>query len=108
MIRWIENEGCTFASAYELKPGRLWLCPVLLARKGTVDHRPTVVSLMLIWGWDEQNPFCWLPRSDLNRRMTGLRGDMLDVSLTLSWLGFNVVMHGCTEIEVNTAKEAST
>lgn len=97
MIRWINNPSCTVASGFRRERDRLWFCPLTMARKGFVDGRTTVVSLMFLWGWDAETPFSVIPSSRLGRRFTGTRKELIDVTLTLSWLGFAVVVHGCTD-----------
>lgn len=106
MVRWLENKSYIIASAFKREAETFWFCPLMIARKGFVDHKTVVMSLLFIWGWDKETPFSFKPRTALGRRLTGLSGELLDVSLTLSWLGFAIVVHSCADLSRSNADEA--
>jgi hypothetical protein len=96
--RIIDNEHHTLAYGIERRDDRFWISPLMFARKfrdeGPVAGLLTVFSLILGWGWDGDDPFSLLPRLTLKRKVYS---GMLDQSVTLTWCGFAVVTHICTE-----------
>lgn len=84
----------TLACGIERSEGRFWLSPVMFARKFRVEGLLTVFSLILGWGWDQNDPFSLFPRLTLKRKVYS---SMLDQSVTFAWCGFAVVTHICTE-----------
>lgn len=88
-----------FAVQRNREQGRLWLSPLLIARTFWVGGFMSVASLVLAWGWDEDEPLCLAPTTSLRRKVKPTsHGDMLDEHLSFRWLGFNVALHLFTEV----------
>jgi hypothetical protein len=92
--RIIDNDRHTLACGFEHDDERLWISPVMYARKFRDDGLLTVFSFILGWGWDENDSFSLLPHLTLKRKVFG---SMVDQNVTFTWCGFAVVTHICTE-----------
>ena len=60
------------------KPGALWIGPDL-----TILTARTMYEVGATWGWDEHDPFVWLPRLARTRYEIG-------AVYVASWLGFTL------------------